>query len=513
MATIDLSRSATDYRKHYKSVYAQQGRVFVDDDHNENESVHGEETRSGIVEIVGPVGAPGDGFLLSNPRLTGGKIEFDLAAGSLYVGGYRLNLEAPTTFQKQSDWLEIFGSGTLNAPTVSRDDLVYVETYLTPVTSVEDSETFEVALGGPDTGTRMKQIQRVRIFNGFTGTNCQDGWKALAASLKTGKRGTLNSENELIPDTQLIIGFAKNGTDTDHLCSPPVAGGYLGAENQALRVQIVDQTHFTWGFDNAAPLYRVKVDLVAGLLTKVTMLTEPKDQAHWPTAGQVVEFLPWSTVLPNNEKTAEISGFLTRVASSYDPGLKQFTIDPANPVSTTFGLDWKKRADAGTLAPTAGDVYFHMRVWNRGGDTTSPVAIPFASGTAVDLPGTGLRVTFTGNDRPFADYWIIAARPDSPNLVVPWALNRVKLRTGTGISSHRLESFNGRFSGAFVQDCRRLQTTFSALTMDSRLLHFTVGDGETSWENSPAFRRQIDAGPQRAAKSASCPEHSLRIFG
>ena len=45
MATIDLSRSATDFRKHYKSVRAQQGRVFVDDDYNENERLHGEDDR------------------------------------------------------------------------------------------------------------------------------------------------------------------------------------------------------------------------------------------------------------------------------------------------------------------------------------------------------------------------------------------------------------------------------------------------------------------------------------
>ncbi|MEP6714006.1 MAG: DUF6519 domain-containing protein [Terriglobia bacterium] len=507
MSTIDLSRSATDFRKHYKSVYAQQGRVFVDDDHNENESVHGEEARSEIVEIVGPVGAPGDGFLLSNPRLTGGKIDFDLAAGSLYVGGYRLNLDAPTTLQKQPDWLEIFGSATLNAPTASRSDLVYVETYLTPVSSVEDSETFEVALGGPDTGTRMKQIERVRIFTGFAGTNCQDGWKALAANFKAGKRGTLNSENELIPDTQLTIGFAKNGTDDD-LCSPPIAGGYLGAENQALRVQIVDQTHFTWGFDNAAPLYRVKVDLVKGLLTQVTMLTEPKDQAHWPAAGQVVEFLPWSAVLPNNEKTAEISGFLTRVASSYDPGLKQFTIDPASPVSATFGLDWKKRADAGTLAPGAGDVFFYMRVWNRGGDTTSPVTIPFVSGAPVDLLGTGLQVTFTGNDRPFSDYWIIAARPDSPNLVVPWSLQTGRAPNGyrhffapLGVIQWTVTGGDA-VAGKVIDDCRQ---PFLPLTRLRGCCTFTVGDGETSFGKFVSIQSAIDALPATGGEICILP--------
>jgi hypothetical protein len=506
MATIDLSRSATDHRKHYKSVRAQQGRVFVDDDHNDNERIHGEESRSEIVEIVGPVGAPGDGFLISNPRLTGGKIDFDLAAGSLYVGGYRLKLDSAVTFQTQPDWLEIFGSTTLNAPTASRSDLVYVETYLVPASSVEDSETFEVALGGFDTSTRMKQSQRVHVLPGFTGTDCQDGWKALAASFKTEKRGALNSENELLPDTQLKIQFANNGTSTD-LCSPPVAGGYLGAENQAIRVQIVDQTHFTWGFDNAAPLYRVKVDAVAGLLTQVTMLTEPKDQAHWPTAGQVVEFLPWSAVLPNNEKTAEVSGYLTRVAGSYDPDQKQFTIDPANPLPANYGLEWKQRADAGQLSPAGADIYYYMRVWNRGGDTTSPVAIPFTSGGAVDLLGTGLQVVFTGNDRPFNDYWIIAARPDSPNLVVPWSL-----QSGRGPNGYRRffaplgviewTVAGGAVTGKVVDDCRQ---PFLPLTRIRTCCTFTVGDGETSFGKFTSIQQAIDALPAAGGEVCILP--------
>src|SRR5207244_3630223 len=104
------------------------------------------------------------------------------------------------------------------------------------------------------------------------------------------------------------------------LCSPPVVGGYLGTENQAIRVQLIDQTHFTWGFDNAGPLYRVTLGPDdQNRPRQVTLLTSPKDQAHWPTSGQVVEILPWSAVLANGEKVAEVSGFLARVAGAYNP--------------------------------------------------------------------------------------------------------------------------------------------------------------------------------------------------
>src|SRR5258705_1915834 len=94
MSTNDLSRSATDHRKHYNSVRAQQGRVFVDDDHNENERLHIEHDRRSLVDIIGPAGTPDGGFLIANPRITGGFIDFDIDPGSFYLGGFRLELEA-----------------------------------------------------------------------------------------------------------------------------------------------------------------------------------------------------------------------------------------------------------------------------------------------------------------------------------------------------------------------------------------------------------------------------------
>src|SRR5262249_2612588 len=145
-----------------------------------------------------------NGFALSNPRLTDGKVDFDIAAGAFYVGGARLQLEAATTFQLQPDWLELFSGNAASPPLKgARTDLVYVETWMQAVSAVEDDELFEVALGGPDTSVRMKQMQQVRLFTGITGTDCQGGWQALLGSLAKQLRGTLNEENELVPDTRL----------------------------------------------------------------------------------------------------------------------------------------------------------------------------------------------------------------------------------------------------------------------------------------------------------------------
>ncbi|MGA9772092.1 MAG: DUF6519 domain-containing protein [Blastocatellia bacterium] len=502
MATIDLSRSSTDFRKHYTSVRAQQGRVFVDDDHNENERLHVEAERRSRVDIIGPAGSPDDGFRISNPKITANKIDFDINTGTFYLGGLRLDMDKVETLQLQTDWLQFSGSNLPSPPgNGKRLDLVYLEAWLQTVSAVEDNELFEVALSGPDTSTRMRLMRRVHVATGRQTTDCHKEWKDIISDWALNNLGTLNGQNELACDTKLKIDF-EPGTNPSDLCSPPVAGGYLGAENQAVRVELVDSTHFTWGFDNAAPLYRVKVSTNgAGQMRVINMLNEPKDQAHWPLSGQTVELLPWSAVLPNNEKLAETRGFLAQIDSSYDPDGKQFTIT-AN-VPANFGNGWKARSDAAQL----GEEFFYLRVWNRGSDTTSSPTVAFITGTAVSLGHTGLTITITGNDRRPGDYWIIAARPESPNRVVPWLLE-----TGRGPHGYRrfftpLAVIEWDGSGAVVtgkiaHDCR---DTFPPLTRMRNCCTYTVGNGETSFGAFNNIQDAIDQLPAEGGEICILP--------
>ena len=301
MATQDISRSAFDPRKQYTGVRMQQGRVILDDDWNENERIASEDLRRSRADIVGPAGSPDEGFCISNPLLTAdGQVDFDISSGSFYLGGNRLELDQAVTYLLQGDALQP-SELAVSAPSGARSDLAVLMTYQQPVSAVEDSELFEVALGGPDTTTRLRTMQRVVLYANIEGDTCAEAWQQLQALLEAAGQGTLNAEHELIVDTELTVSFTTGDLPED-LCTPTAAGGYLGAENQAIRVQLVDDSHLTWGFDNAAPLYRVQV---AADRQTVTMLTEPKDQAHWPLAEQTVEILPWTAVLPNNEKVAE----------------------------------------------------------------------------------------------------------------------------------------------------------------------------------------------------------------
>jgi len=183
------------------------------------------------------------------------------------------------------------------------------------------------------------------------------------------KPGRVNREYERIKDVRLKVTFTKTGLPED-LCSPSAAGGYLGAENQAIRVQLVDKDHFTWGFDNASPLYKVTISADG---KTVQLITDPKDQYHWPLAGQVAEILPWSAVLSNGEKVAEQMGHLTKVDSSFDPDSGEFTLVDAIPPG--FGGDWKSRADKNDLDDQDPAEYFYLRIWNRGDDLSSDAKI------------------------------------------------------------------------------------------------------------------------------------------
>ncbi|UUZ72545.1 DUF6519 domain-containing protein [Polaromonas sp. P1(28)-8] len=392
MSTIDLSRQATDPRKHYAGVRMQQGRVLTDDDFNEAAALDAEELRRTRVHAIGAYGSPDGGFLPANFGAVGGKVNFTLTPGHLYIGGLRLEMSAAEQFLLQKDWLNF--DPALDAPSapangVTRRDLVWLECWQQPVTAVEDSELFEVALGGPDTSTRWRTMRRIHLAPGVAQGDCAGAWTALAGTFAN--LGTLNAEMELISNARMSVSFTAPPVIGD-LCSPPQAGGYLGAENQAIRVQLVDATHYTWGYDNAAPLYRVQLSAQGGQLVKLTLLNQPRDAVHWPIKGQVVELLPWLAALANGERAAEVAGHLCKVAVSYNPDDHTLVLD--TPVPAAFGTQWQARTDkAEFFNGMAEQNFFYLRVWNRGDDLASPASIPVANG---DLGQTGLKVTFSG---------------------------------------------------------------------------------------------------------------------
>ncbi len=495
MSTIDLSRQASDPRKHYAGVRMQQGRVLTDDDFNEAATLDAEELRRTRLHAIGAYGTPDAGFLPANFAVVGGKLDFTLTPGQLYLGGLRLEMSAAEHFLLQKDWLNFDTASAPDAPPAggTRRDLVWIETWQQPVTAVEDSELFEVALGGPDTSTRWRTMRRVHVTPGITATDCADAWTEVSAGF-TPTLGGLNAEMELVTTARLTVGFTAPPVTGD-LCSPPQAGGYLGAENQAIRVQMVDATHYTWGYDNASPLYRVQLGNVSGQPVRLTLLNQPRDAVHWPIRGQVVELLPWSAALSDGERVAEVAGHLCKVAVSYNPDDHTLQLD--TPVPAGFGAQWQARTDkADFFDGSAEQNFFYLRVWNRGDDLTSPAAVPIATAA---LGNTGLQVTFSGGPLRTADHWIIAARPAAPEVVVPWVLGLASGAPAHGIRRHRaplalLEwtTTGGVTTATVIHDCR---PPFLPLTRLRGCCKVTVGDGSESFGMFSSIQAAVDSLP------------------
>ena len=490
----DRSRSAFDVRKpkHWSSLQAQQGRLLSDDDWNEADAIDKDDLRHVHAHVIGPAGSPDDGFRLSNPRVSGTAIDFDLLPGTMYVGGLRVTLEQSEAFSLQRDWLQQPASERPALGNAERIDLAYLEVWQQPVTAVEDDELQEVALGGPDTSVRLRTMRRVRLRPNVGTESCATAWAGVVTSL-----GGLVADNELRNDATLTVGYVPNSGPATDLCSPSAQLGYLGAENQAIRVEVGAGNTFLWGFDNASPLYRVQVTTDASGAQVIHFPSPPRDEAHWPLAQQIVELLPWSAVLPNGEKIAEAAGgFLTRVSASYDPNTQNIKVNPAVPA--TFGAAWQSRADAGSLG-TSSSAFFYLRVWNRGADVASPPQIAFTPGTAVPLTGTGLQITFGGTTFRQGDFWIIAARPRSPAKVVPWSLETGRVAEGVRRFYAPLGLIRWRPGGthSVIDDCRQV---FPPLTRLRGCCTYTVGDQASSFGQFTSIQAAVDALPLDGGK-------------
>ncbi len=482
MSTIDLSRDATDFRKQYAGVRMQQGRVLTDDDFNEAARLDAEALRRTRLETIGPYGSCDSGFLPANLGTFQGRVTFDLSAGSLELGGLRLELPGDEQFHQQKNWLDFDPGADAPLPPQggkSRVDLIWIEAWQQPVSAVEDRELFEVALGGPDTSTRIRTMQRVRIMPDVGSGDCGEAWRRVCLSWSP--LGSMADDMELVPQSRLKVTFTEPSSSAS-LCSPGLSGGYLGAENQAIRVQAVSATHFTWGFDNAAPLYRAVLMSEGGSRVKLRLLTQPKDAVHWPLKGQVVELLPWGAALPNGERVAASGGHFSRVASSYDPDSQEFTI--ATAPAAGFDSRWENRTDTGSFYTPCivngvdQERFVYLRIWNRGEDLASPALMPLASG---NLGQSGLSISFQAPPRA-GDYWIIAARPSAPDVVTPWSFTRGEGARPNGIRRYRAPLALVKWlpgGGSKVLDCR---LPFRPLTSQTRCCVDLVATPGPGWE-------------------------------
>ena len=554
MSAKDISRFLFQPEKHYASVRMQQGRIITDDDFNARGRIYDEETRRTLLDIVCAKGTSNRGFQISGvtseTRAVPSRsvddvssfedvptVDFAIAQGNFYLGGLRFEVNAPgETFLDQRDWLQLDAdqSDLPTPPAVDdlrdgdRFDLVYLRGWEQCVTAVEDSELLEQALGGPDTSTRVRLMRRVEVLP-KTAESCAEAFEMLKASLvapqppdQSGESHEFDASScELRSKARLTVGPGGEGV-TEDPCRPKVEAGFIGAENQTIRVELTATNRFIWGIDNAAPYYRVQVLEEDNRAVKIKFLTLPRDQQAQPLKGQAVEIHPWGAVLPNKEKVAELQGHLATVETSYDPESHTLTI--ADPVPNGW-LEWFAHPNHAEYLsdrdPDGQRKYFYLRLWTGGsGDADSP-DFEFTPGDPVDLRGTGLAVTFTQHGLP-SDHWIIAARPHTPSVVVPWELMNAAPPAGTRqffaplaiIRWSLTTDANGQaIVRPSVHDCRG---KFRPLCEIRGCCTVTVGDGLASHGDFQSIQDAVDSLPSEGGKVCVLPgvhETSVTILG
>ena len=384
----DLARVTFDLTRQYRSVVTQQGRVTLEADVNEASMIASEALRLETIDLVGPAATPDNGYEVGIDA----DGDLSVGAGTFYLGGWRLTLDTPIKLNNQPDWLDqpdttLGGEASVVALLVSEQSIC----------AVEDVELREPALGGPDTAARSRLMQHfVRLPS--RGRTCGSAGETVSVLLRADGVTLDPATDQLISSARLQVGFTPPTAAPDP-CQPTATGGYLGPDNQLIRVTVISFDPqkragvLAWGWNNASFLYRARL---VGANT-LSLAPVPIDAEHSPRLGQAVEVLQVQADLGDGDLIADPAGPMVVLDQAYDPD------------SNTIILP------AGFTLPVSRRPLF-IRLWEATVPFTvgTPVALDSTSGLTVAIDMEVLPARVAG--RPF---WRFAVRPNTPVLVYP----------------------------------------------------------------------------------------------
>ena len=392
----DRARISFDHTREYRSVVAQQGRVTLEADVNEQVTIASEALRLETIDVVGPAGTPDNGYEIK--WVNGGLVA---SAGTMYVGGWQLHSDE-VALSKQPEWLD--QPTTTNAPAPAVVGLLATEQF---ISATEDQALREVALGGPDTAARSRLMQHLIEIQTSQSTCLQaeaDIQKRLLGMGFLWNRKTA----ELTFEARLQVSFFTPPPQSD-ACCPSAQGGYLGSDNQLVQVTVTQfdpntkEGTLLWGWNDASFLYRASLVNPKAEPQILQLGQTPLDAEHTPQPNQAIEVLCTTMVLGDAKDQNYIAapqGQVITLGSGtiFDPTSSQLTL----PAGT------KLQADINML---------FVRLWQA--------QVPFQVGkvTALD-DASGLAVKVEINALPTSPFvtrpfWQFAVRPNTPQQVYP----------------------------------------------------------------------------------------------
>jgi hypothetical protein len=285
----DLSRSTYDRRKPYQMVLMQQGRVITDADWNEQVFSNWMHLCHLVRDIVGEHGGPVDAFKIKIQDEEGSTIsnDFIITKGRYYVDGVMCKNDEDCLYTEQPHY-PITKDSVIQQPGTY---LVYLRVWLRHITHLKDPEIREVALGGPDTATRVQVVWQVKLKyiskpDKIDPDRLKDDYGYFEEQII----------EEINPKPGYLKAWAKKDTESNEPCTIAPKARYRRAENQLYRVEIHTSgpafrpnsnrwATFKWSRDNGSVVFPI-TDIEGKTITLAHL---GKDESYRLTQGDWVE--------------------------------------------------------------------------------------------------------------------------------------------------------------------------------------------------------------------------------
>jgi hypothetical protein len=391
----DFSRVLDALPGQYSAVLAQQGRLLLDAELNEQTAIVLEYLRRLTADLVGPFAGPVHhcGFAVELVVEDGKCHAVRLSRGHYYV--YGLRCESPAPHQRADAQIAI---GEHEAPFV-----VYLVVWEQTISAIQAPELIDPAIAGsvPDT-TRRSQV-------------C---WRPMAARRLNGRKENLA---ELEPDA-IIRAFHEYDSDPHHRPAlgarahsssgpepgpdmAPTSGGYRGVENQLYRVEVhrggeAGDATFKWSRDNGSVEFGLEAlsELDSGQRTATL-------HRVWTDARQGLEIGDWVELVDDHWAPLGTPPPLMRVS--------QVTLATRQVVLEDSDEDRQFDTSAHPL----------LRRWDQQPNLEAPshgIPVGQADGKWLELED-GVQILFEARDARYerGDFWWIPARTATAGVLWP----------------------------------------------------------------------------------------------
>lgn len=393
----DYTRFTFKPQRDYSGVFKQQGRVDLDADFNELIEIIDRRWRSETIDIINHCVVPNttpDAFLIT-PTALG---TFNIGIGRMYIDGIQVENHGLPPLEYQSDLGEMRGTAQVPysdqpylpaslPPTLTAEpnttDLVYIDVWQREVTVLEDPSVREIALGGPDTTTRIQSVWQVRVLENVGQHGCGDDiaiWDQTVA-----------------PSAGRLTTSAVAPPASDDPCIISPTGGYRGLENRLYRVEIHSlgsigggaPAKFKWSRNNAAIASTVSA---IPSTTQVTVQQVGRDQVLRFEVGN------WIEITDDFLEFRSLAGHLAQI-TAIDEANRILTFAPAIPGTINFDATNPER-------------HTRVRRWDQSQNVDANGLLDVTGGP-IDIED-GIRVGFNlvpvGGNFKVGDYWVFAAR-------------------------------------------------------------------------------------------------------